>query len=274
MEGVIYTRNNLAAVIGEGRDIDAISAANPLFAEVTIYDVAEEMRTPQDEVGYAAGVAAIVEVDAMFAHMDMLQVESFRTISSMIEPEKDSRLVVPLNMLSVSVLDSTVKLRSAYQTLLSKRKAGSYRIFGRLFEGAGFGAAAAAMPGSEVEWDLKDAKLQDNTEVDTMSKAVRWLLENHPDYYMGAIIEGQVNGMRRRIIPAPARAPQVTPKDGRKGYQNDYAPGDFEDYVKRRRYVRRQAVGMGLKLGPKEYEAVWSRLCSAAAEGDDEDEEN
>lgn len=271
MEGKVYTQNNLMALIGYEMDINE---DNPLFARVMLFDVAEDEREPSDEVGYAVGDAAIVKVDSMFVHMDMLKVDSSRTATAMIAPEKFDRVVVPMGMLSLSPIDSNPALRGAYDTLRNRRRAGSFRIFARLFEGAGFGAAAAAMPNSEVEWDLKDEKLKNGLAVDSMEKALKWLLENHPDYYMGAIVEGQVPGMRRRIIPAPARAPQSTPSAGRKGYQNDYKPGDFEDYVKRRRYARTMARAMGLQMGPKEYEEVWGRLCAEAAREDEDEGED
>lgn len=270
MEGNVYTRNGLMALIGHEREI---SEKNPLFAHVTLFDIAEDSRSLSDEVGYAVGEAAIVKVDAAFVYMDMLRVEPSRTVTALIVPEKYARVVVPLGMLHISLMDSTPELRGAHNTLRNRRKAGSFKIFGRLFEGAGFGAAAAAMPGSEVAWDLKDEKLKNGLLVDTSDKALQWLLENHPDYYMGAIVEGQVPGMRRRIIPSPARAPMEIPKTGREGHQHDYKPGDFEDYVKRRRYARTMARSMGLKMGPKEYETVWGRLCAEAADGDDEDED-
>lgn len=269
---VAYTKNMLLSLFG--RPEMEPTEDNPVYAEVDIFDVHQDVAAAVLE--HAApcfhATAAITRVDNVFVWMDLLEVDSSRFETVLIPPEKYSRIVVPIGTVDISVLDTTERLTSAYRTMRRVRQGGSYVINARLFEGAGFGMAAAVMVGSEETWDLEDATLSNHLPVTTVESAMQWLLENHPDYYMGAVIEGKVEGKQGRVIPAPARAPEISGGPGKKGYRYAYQVGSFEDQPKRRQLIRQEARVKGVTLGAREYEDVWQRLAEMndASEEDDE----
>lgn len=267
---IVRDQNKLFALIGRDAKVDE---DNPVYAEVSLYDASQEDPDRMDAVPYANGTAAIIKLDGAFVHMDMLKCEPSRAESMMMPPERYSRVVAPLGFLGVRILNSTDDLRGAYSSLRNRRRAGHYRISARLFEGAGYNMAAPAMVGSEQEWDLAEARLDDGRFVGSVDEAIQWLIEQHPDYYMGAIIEGSVGGMRSALIPPPARAPMdgVRPRPLGNGIRNDYRAGDYEDHQKRRRYVRMKAEAKGCEMGPREYAKKWQELFDHADEDEDDD---
>ena len=82
----------------------------------------------------------------------------------------------------------------------------------------------------EKEWDITDAKSTQDCE--------KWLLENHPDYYMGCSIQQRCPSGDFLIMPAPS---------------GEYPEGMFETIENRRKYAAMMSRSYGVDLGPAEF---------------------
>ena len=89
------------------------------------------------------------------------------------------------------------------------------------------------------DYELIDEKSWHPENVHSLDDAERWLLENHPDYYMGHTISQQCICGNFRCTPKPG---------------NYYEDGNFETFANRRKYAQEMANQLNVALGPKELE--------------------
>lgn len=229
--------------------LEGVTEKNPLFVEAHLFDVDEDGKDcgDADAAPFAVCEGAVTGADGMFVYLDVIKAaRPSRQMTICLEPKKYAHLMMPFGLLGIEILASTEERRGIYESMRSMRASGCYQVRARLYEGTGYGMGAAAVPGSEERWDLSMAKLADKTACRSVDAAEKWLLENHPDYWMGAIIEGQTEGMPKRIIPGPGKF--------------NYPDGAHEDVARRRATAQEQAEYLNVSLGPKEYLRRWREL--------------
>lgn len=75
--------------------------------------------------------------------------------------------------------------------------------------------------------------------VKNLGEAEKWLLENHPDYYMGAVIQEDIPNGRRMVVPRPG--------------SRFYSEGEYETIQGRRDHAKWVCDYLGYTMGPAEY---------------------
>ena len=127
-----------------------------------------------------------------------------------------------------------------YINFKEMHRASPYRIVGRLYEESpvfsdwdmeGCFPSYRPVPGSEREWKL------DIKEAASTNQAAEWLLENHPDYWMGAnIIQDCPSGdFSMHAVPCIK-----------------YGRGYHETYAGRYMFAKKEAKRRGIEAGPSE----------------------
>lgn len=142
----------------------------------------------------------------------------------------------------ITVLDDDQKARAdvLYQRSWEMYAASPYKIIGQLYEeNPTFEDwdTEKAFPfylpvkGSKKEWRL------DPKEVFNVDGASKWLLKNHPDYWMGANIIQECPSGNTSMHDAPCAK---------------YGTGYYENYAARYRYAKEEAARRGIKTGVSE----------------------
>lgn len=99
----------------------------------------------------------------------------------------------------------------------------------------------AEIEGTEKTWDLKDATLKDGSPVKSLEAVDKWMLENHPAYYMGY--------SAAQDCPSGDFVVNVVPGMG-------YPKGMDDTFAHRMDYAKMHAVEMGVQIGPDETRQV------------------
>ena len=142
----------------------------------------------------------------------------------------------------ITMLDDDQKARAdvLYQRSWEMHTASPYKITGQLYE---------ERPIFE-NWDtgkmfpfyrpIKDSKKEwklDPKEVFCVDEASKWLLKNHPDYWMGANIIQECPSGNTSMHDVPCAK---------------YGAGYYENYAARYRYAKKEAARRGIKAGASE----------------------
>ena len=118
----------------------------------------------------------------------------------------------------------------------TSNKPGSYHITGRVYDTK---PTFQSDNGSIVKYDHPVDKKEWDCEAADMAQAEQWLLEHHPDYYMGATIKENVPNGRMMTIPRPG--------------SRYYSDGEYETLAGRRSHTKWVCEQLGYQLGPAEY---------------------
>ena len=94
------------------------------------------------------------------------------------------------------------------------------------------------IPGSEQTWNLKDEHLRDGSPIRSLDDGDRWILENHPAYYVGCGVY--------QDCPSGDIKFECDPRA--------YGDGQFETVANRWAYAAEEAKRLGVTMGTKTWD--------------------
>ena len=150
------------------------------------------------------------------------------------------------NIQSFEKLDTTPELLNLKDEFNRIHEESPYKVIGRLFESDSFEESLnentffkryEEIANSEKEWDLKDAVLNDGSKINSLDKCRMWMLENHPDYYMGMNAMQQCKSGDFLCMAVPC---------------GEYQKGYYETFANRLKYAQQEADRLGVELGKSE----------------------
>lgn len=243
------------------------SVDEPLFARVGLYDAPEGLRNDTD-VPYAEATVAVVGYvrDGRY-HREHLRMAVLQDVAVMQEPMtyREPRvgdyILRPMDSFEGEELEPTAELRESYDSFRSLDEGAPIVISGRLYgESARFNDRNDPdhlfpnfdpIDGTEMKWVLrKGDTLKDGTPVSDAEGAQKWLLENHPDYYMGCLASRQGSSGSGFAVAVAVPC-------------SEYPAGSYETAAGRLEHARSVASGFGVEAGPSEYAAAVHRARTA-----------
>ena len=149
-------------------------------------------------------------------------------------------LVKSADELENMVVVSGAEAERLYQNCIDLHENAPYIASGCLYTDQPIGRYAeyGSIPGSEKTWNLKDERLQDGSPIKSLDDGEKWILENHPAYYVGCGVH--------QDCPSGDIKFQCVPRA--------YGEGAFENVANRWTYAAEEAKRLGVTMGTKTWD--------------------
>ena len=228
----------------------------PTFASVDLYDTLYEDRDTAELPYLRADVAVYsckqdLNDGHVYARMAVLDAQHIGESDIYRSVEFGDYITRDISDIDGHVLKPTKELMQKYQDFLDLHENSPYVARGRLYgpyvvpEGMNIiHGHADVIPGTEAEFDLEGALLNNGRPVKSLNDACQWVLENQRAYIQGIAISQHVAGDVSK--PVPSSNPFITEAPHP---NSSYPIGTYENAANRLKYADIQADNFETKAG-------------------------
>ena len=230
----------------------AVTEESPVFMKAEMYDTPAAMREPNEEP-YQAIVCAVTDVQyddqSLFLHaliLDTENTEGRQTPVYRAMPQRGGYLMLDADDLDGHMLQMTQDLMQNYHALYHQRQTAPFLVTGRLFTevpkilSGGF-SYYPEIPDSQRVWDLSKEHLQNGSRIRSVNDAEKWMLENHPAYIFGMLIQQDCPSGDFMATAVPCMS---------------YPKGMYETLDGRLMYAQMRAASLGVTMGSERAEPI------------------